>query len=88
MTRYRTKPVEVQAWQFTGDNEKDAPEWVGKLHDHTNDRYSKEAKWTDTVWLGGYVFPGDWFVRTDEVECYSDQEFRSKFEPILNSEGI
>lgn len=87
MAKFRTKPFEIEAVQFTGDNEQELYGFCGwefavlpeKFHGtHTAQVHVKHHN----VWA--MVKPGDWIVRGQDDEFYPcDPEiFEAKYEAV------
>lgn len=70
--RFRKKPVEVEAWQFNGENGMHWPQW---MHDYECE--GKVCHWEDsnTIWiplLEGFMAAslGDWIIKGVKGELY------------------
>lgn len=63
--RYRKKPVEIDAWQWDGENCSwlDAPEWLRVDHDDNGFHI-------ETLEGNMYVSPGDYIIRGVAGEIY------------------
>lgn len=80
--RYRIRPVEVEAYQYTGDRENrdDWPDWLQSASIRTliNGR---------VVYFGESmeirILPSDWFVLRDgRIRVYRAGRFEQKFEKV------
>ena len=78
--KYTTRPVQVEAIRYTGDN-------YDEMYDLTNGsvvRASRVISWFTLIGdaYNQPVFVGDWIVKYDTFECvaFSDDEFKEKFE--------
>ncbi|MGW2721420.1 hypothetical protein [Streptomyces sp. NPDC001492] len=87
MARYRKKPVEIEAVQFTGTGESctEITEFLGGSH-------SGNQRWNSTTNTGGAILtlegemafgPGDWIVRGVQGEFYPVKPaiFAATYEP-------
>jgi len=88
MPRYRKKPVEIEAVQFTGTGESctEITEFLGGSH-------SGNQRWNSTTNTGGVILtlegemafvPGDWIIKGVAGEFYPcrDDIFRATYEPV------
>lgn len=91
--RFRTKVVEVNAMQFTGDNHADLAEWTGGFFDERTPRndFGEDDGFTGEVyddlhdtWIN--VSPGQWIVCGAKGEFYpcDDETFHWKYEEVLD----
>ena len=78
--KYVTKPQQVEAIRYTGDN-------YDEMYTLTDGSMTKECKVIPGFTLIGdewnqRVFVGNWIVKYDTSECvaFSDGEFKEKFE--------
>ena len=78
--KYTTRPVQVEAIRYTGDNYEDAREF-------TNGSLTRATIMFPSLTLIGdewnpRVEVGDWIVKYGDYECeaFSDKEFRATFE--------
>ena len=78
--KYTTRPVQVEAIRYTGDN-------YDEMYTLTDGSMTKECKVIPGFTLIGdewnqRVFVGNWIVKYDTSECvaFSDGEFKEKFE--------
>lgn len=73
MTQYRKKPVEVFAWQFTGQDRPDWPELI-KHHEDTAFRCDDQGNtaYIDIHTLEGVMTAniGDWIIQGTQGELY------------------
>lgn len=87
MARYRKKPVEIQAVQFTGTGEScaEVTEFLGGSH-------SGNQRWNSTTNTGGVILtlegemafmPGDWIIKGIANEYYPCRNdiFLATYEP-------
>ena len=77
---YVTKPQQVEAIRYTGDN-------YDELYTLTDGSITRASKVTSRFTLIGdewnqAVDVGDWVVKYDTLECvaFNDEEFKEKFE--------
>ena len=78
--RYRKKPVEIEAVQYTGDNFQDLAEFVGKdLVVGLNGMYIRTLEGDMLVSIGDYVIRG---VNGEFYPCKPDI-FEKTYEEIL-----
>lgn len=89
--RFRTRPVEIEAMQFTGDNFQELWDWTEGNFRRT--RYTTLAKHDDFeggvwdqlhhTWI--YVKAGQWIVRGAKGEYYpcDDETFHWKYEEVV-----
>ncbi len=70
--KFRKKPVEIEAWQFNGENGLHWPNWI-----HNYDRDGKVVFWSNenilTIpTLEGQMFAskGDWIIKGIKGEIY------------------
>lgn len=94
MPRYRSKPVEVEALQWTGDNEDELRAFVGDLFEAVapedrGDDPDQTAAVLDTrhgAWRCVYV--GQWIVKGVKGEVYpvADDVFAETYEPVEASQ--
>lgn len=86
---YSTKPFQIQAVQFTGDNEAEVQELTGKENfyylepeDRTDDPDLRGSvfDYLHSTWVG--VKPGQWIIKGNKGEFYPcDPEiFEAKYE--------
>jgi hypothetical protein len=88
MARYRKKPVEIEAVQFTGTGESctEITEFLGGSH-------SGKQRWNSTTNTGGVILtlegemtfvPGDWIIRGVQGEFYPCKPdiFATTYEPV------
>jgi len=85
MPKFRKKPVEVEAIQWTGDNTQDAVAFAGGA-------VSESIFTFGTALVMGTGLPdpfrlthieeGGWIVREPEVRMMSDDDFRKTYEPV------
>ena len=91
--RFRTKPVEIEAMQFTGDNFDELDAWtegnftgegLRAAHYDGGFRGLVFDKLHDT-WIG--VAPGQWIVRGAKQEFYpcDNETFFWKYEEVANT---
>lgn len=90
--RYRTKPFEIEAIQWTGDNEAEVQTLApGKFYALTeNDRLNADDPdataevfdYLHSTWV--LVFDGQWVIKGMKGEFYpcDDEVFRTKYEAI------
>lgn len=90
--RFRTKPVEIDAMQFTGDNHGELYEWTNGQWASTHDEYNVVGEPVDfkgsifdelhQTWIS--VSPGMWIVRGAKGEYYpcDDETFHWKYEEV------
>lgn len=90
--KFRTRPVEIEAVQFTGDNHEEMKKWTEDFWDDEHDAYNnfgEEVKFKGRVfdilhdtWIS--VAPGQWIVRGAKGEFYpcDDETFHWKYEEI------
>lgn len=89
--KYRSKPVTVHAWQYTGQSDLPRlPHWVAdlilhhRLGYHLVENSDKELFqfYYEGVWVP--LLDGDWLVRygEDSLEILSDTDFKEYFEEI------
>ena len=66
-TRYRKKPVEVEAVQFTGYNHEEVCNFVGEAASLTGPEILGWIRGIEIITLEGmmHVSPGDWIVKVD-----------------------
>lgn len=77
--KYRTKPIDVEAMRYTGDNFYDIYTFTGgKVMDNEHDNDIELIEW-DVV---SVVRAGDWIVKFEEDEygIYDNDSFVDKFE--------
>lgn len=92
-TRYRKKPVEITAIQWTGDNEQDVIAFTGSgkfaaldPEDRTDDpELTAEVFAGDELhntWVG--VYTGQWIIRGAQGELYpcAADVFAATYEPV------
>jgi hypothetical protein len=89
-TRYRKKPVVIDAIQWTGTNLADMTQFAGTLFDTINpldrgDNPDNDAQVFDklhSVWVP--LASGDWIIRGVQDELYpcKDDVFRQTYEPV------
>lgn len=86
MAKFRSKPVEIEAFRPFNTRKKDAPEWyrtafdiVGTVQSMGGDvlRVHTRHGWT-------HCRRGDWLIRLNDREMYpcSDEVFQAKYEPV------
>lgn len=88
MARYRKKPVEIEAVQFTGTGESctEITEFLGGSH-------SGNQRWNSTTNTGGVILtlegemafaPGDWIIKGVAGEFYPcrDDIFAATYEAV------
>lgn len=90
--KFRTKIVEIEATQFTGDNHEEMYEWTEGHWDDDHDGvdlYGEAVPFRAYVydilhgsWIG--VAPGQWIVRGVKGEYYpcDNETFFWKYEPV------
>jgi len=91
--RFRTRPVEIEATQFTGDNHEELELWTegnwDDQHDHNN-LFGEPVPFRAHVfdflhdsWIS--VAPGQWIVRGAKGEYYpcDDETFFWKYEEVV-----
>lgn len=84
MTKYITKPVEVEAIQYTGNNIKEIVAIAGKAVYLTNDADNNKVYVCNGTWLS----VGDYIVKfNNEFDLYSEQEFNEQFEKVIEYYG-
>lgn len=92
MTRFRTRPTEIEAVQYTGDNLEEIVLFAGannfyELHeDDKTDDPDQDAAVFDKLhntWVG--VYRGQWIIRGTRGEFYpcDNTVFREKYERIV-----
>lgn len=74
VSRFRKRPVEVDAWQFNGEDRPDWPVWV-KSHPDTAIHYERERPQPlyisiDTLEGEMRAQKGDWIIRGTAGELY------------------
>ena len=90
--QYRTKPIYVDAVQFTGTNQNECLEFCGGSLGQSRFNYSENAlvitfKFTTdrvNVRSGMWVFPTEWIIHTvdDDFIVTPDKLFRDRYEPV------
>lgn len=85
MSRFRSKVVEIDAWQFNGY---EAPDWIGNLHDERNPVVASgcgEALYIATLEGTMTASRGDWIIKGLRGEFYpcKPDVFAMKYEPTL-----
>jgi hypothetical protein len=78
LTRYRKKPVEVEAWFFEGEASlTDAPDWVAENVVYQRHHGTLLVDWVEVV-------PGEWIVRDEhgDVFPYDPLRFWEAYEVI------
>lgn len=93
--RFRTKPVEIEAIQFTGDNYSEITKWtsgnfwpVDEEDRHEDpDCIAEVYDILHSTWIG--VKTGQWIVRGAKGEFYpcDDETFHWKYEEIKTPSG-
>ena len=72
--KYRKKPIEIEAWQFTGmfDTDPTQPEWVRDYRLGSAEiRLSQDGKLRVPTLEGDiYATRGDWIIKGIQGECY------------------
>lgn len=92
--RFRTRIVEIEAVQFTGDNFAELISWmsIGYFRPVEEDDRIDDPEITAAVydklhstWIG--VLPGQWIVRGAKGEFYpcDNETFNWKYEEIVNN---
>ena len=89
--RFRTRPVEIEATQFTGDNWEEMAEWTGNQFTQSYQvGFADDETFLACVfdflhgtWIG--VLPGQWIVRGAKGEFYpcDDETFHWKYEEVV-----
>lgn len=91
MARFKTKPFEIEAVQFTGDNEAEVQAMTGSQYFYVleDDEKTDDPDMAATVfdflhstWVG--VYPNQWIIKGQKGEFYPcDPEiFEAKYEPL------
>jgi len=85
--RFRSKVVEIDAWQFTGGACRGAPEWLGDVHDERNHVVAGgDGETLCIATLEGTMTAsmGDWIIRGLRGEFYpcKPDVFAMKYEPV------
>lgn len=89
--RYRTKPFEIEAIRYSGDNPKVISGWTGGLFEETSeaerlhdpDITAHVYDYLHETWVG--VKTGQWIIKGAKGEYYPcDPEiFEAKYEPVV-----
>ena len=89
--RYRKRPVEVDAVQFTGFNIEEIAEFTGETPPHQSLALAGETALYKITTLEGKLFasPGDWVIRGVQGEYYPCKPdiFEATYEPV-ESQGV
>lgn len=90
--RFKTRPVEIDAMQFTGDNHDELVEWTGGQWESSHeevDVFGHAVEFKGMIfdelhqtWIS--VAPGMWIVRGAKGEFYpcDDETFHWKYEEV------
>ena len=88
MSRFRKKPVEVEAWQFNGEDRPDWPNWV-KGHPDTAIHYERERPQPLHISISTLegtmiALRGDWIIKGTKGELYPCKPdiFADIYEPV------
>lgn len=78
--KFRTKPFEIEAIQWTGDNAHTIRAFVGAGHFHAKNHQVWD--YLQDTWVN--VNMGDWIIRGMKGEFYpcADEVFRAKYEAV------
>lgn len=89
--KYRTKPYEIEAIRYTGDNAEELNHWTDGLfievdeEDRTDDPDNTAAiyDFLHSTWVG--VKPGQWIISGGKGEYYpcDNEVFNDKYEAIV-----
>lgn len=91
--RFRKKPVEVEAVQWTGDNVAEVKAFVGKtpsgedaflLPDEITGSWERPHVWNESQTSWNTVNPGDWIIRGTAGEHYPCEQgvFADMYEEV------
>lgn len=90
--KYKTKPFEVEAIQWTGKNIDELVEFAGvnfelipiEEREYSDDPDATAAILDDIHSTWRLVLDGQWIIKGSKGEFYpcDDEEFRSKYEPV------
>ena len=82
--KYKKKPIEIEAIQYTGNNVNEIVLFTGKQNiDYGNHLRIKTLEGTMTANIGDYIIKG---VKGEFYPCKPDI-FEQTYEPIAESEG-
>lgn len=84
--KFRSKAAEVEAVQWTGDNNDEVLDWMGEQYaDRTDLRPQYRALWCEKADRWVNIEPGDWIIREPDGDgfypCKPDI-FASRWEPV------
>ena len=89
MSKYRKKPVVIEAFRWTGDHDQtDEPEWIVEAikREQVAFKTSGGVVVMEIMTLEGrmYAFPGDWVIQGVENEIYPCKPsiFEATYEPV------
>ena len=86
IARYRVITPEAEAVRWTGDNEREIAEFVGRHRFQALDSCSEDIDATaefrhEETGAPVLIHTGDWIVRRQGLWAYPDDKFRAEFMP-------
>lgn len=71
MTKYRKKPIEIEAWQFNGEDGLSWPRWIHEYENAGGLCFWAYGKLTIPTLEGAMIAsPGDWIIKGIKGELY------------------